>query len=93
MDRTRRWGITLPLHGLSLPEQRELVTALPVLGYTDAWSAELNGVDAFTPLTLASPVGAAAAAGHGHRRDLHPGARRAGGQRGHAGQRWRPAGS
>jgi probable F420-dependent oxidoreductase len=54
MDNTRRWGITLPLHGLSLPEQREIVTALPVLGYTDAWSAELNGVDAFTPLTLAS---------------------------------------
>jgi probable F420-dependent oxidoreductase len=54
MDTTRRWGITLPLHGLSLPEQRDIVTALPVLGYTDAWSAELNGVDAFTPLTLAS---------------------------------------
>lgn len=54
MDVTRRWGITLPLHGLSLPEQRDIVTALPVLGYTDAWSAELNGVDAFTPLTLAS---------------------------------------
>jgi probable F420-dependent oxidoreductase len=54
MDSTRRWGITLPLHGLSLPEQRDIITALPVLGYTDAWSAELNGVDAFTPLTLAS---------------------------------------
>jgi probable F420-dependent oxidoreductase len=54
MDTERRWGITLPLHGLSLPEQREIVTALPVLGYTDAWTAELNGVDAFTPLTLAS---------------------------------------
>jgi probable F420-dependent oxidoreductase len=54
MDRTRRWGLTLPLHGLSLPEQREIITALPILGYTDAWSAELNGVDAFTPLVLAS---------------------------------------
>jgi probable F420-dependent oxidoreductase len=54
MERTRRWGITLPLHGLSLPEQRDIVTALPVLGYTDAWSAELNGIDAFTPLALAS---------------------------------------
>ena len=54
MDRTQRWGITLPLHGLSLPDQREIVTALPILGYTDAWSAELNGVDAFTPLVLAS---------------------------------------
>jgi probable F420-dependent oxidoreductase len=54
MDRTRRWGITLPLHGLSLPDQREIISALPILGYTDAWSAELNGVDAFSPLVLAS---------------------------------------
>jgi probable F420-dependent oxidoreductase len=54
MARMNRWGITLPLHGLSLSEQREVVTALPVLGYTDAWSAELAGVDAFSPLVLAS---------------------------------------
>jgi probable F420-dependent oxidoreductase len=54
MAGTQRWGLTLPLHGLPLAEQREIITALPVLGYTDAWSAELNGVDAFTPLALAS---------------------------------------
>jgi len=54
MDITRRWGITLPLHGLSLAEQRDVVTALPILGYTDAWSSELNGADAFTPLVLAA---------------------------------------
>ena len=54
MARRNRWGITLPLHGLSLSAQREFVTALPVLGYTDAWSAELAGVDAFSPLVLAS---------------------------------------
>jgi probable F420-dependent oxidoreductase len=54
MAGTQRWGLTLPLHGLSLADQREIITALPVLGYTDAWSAELNGVDAFTPLALAS---------------------------------------
>src|SRR5580704_18277408 len=54
MDRTHRWGITVPLPGIPLSEQRELIGALPVLGYTDAWSAELNGVDAFSPLTLAS---------------------------------------
>jgi probable F420-dependent oxidoreductase len=51
---TPRWGITLPLHGYALSEQREIIAALPDLGYTDAWSAELNGVDAFTPLILAS---------------------------------------
>jgi probable F420-dependent oxidoreductase len=49
-----RWGLTLPLTGVPLADQRDLVTALPDLGYTDAWSAELNGIDAFTPLTLAS---------------------------------------
>src|ERR1700727_858666 len=54
MARRNRWGITLPLHGLSLSAQREFVTALPVLGYTDAWTSELAGTDAFSPLVLAS---------------------------------------
>lgn len=54
MEHTPRWGITLPLHGQSLAEQRGVVTELAALGYTDAWSAELNGVDAFTPLALAA---------------------------------------
>ncbi len=49
-----RWGITLPLHGYSLTEQRQVISELADLGYTDAWSAELNGTDAFTPLVLAS---------------------------------------
>jgi probable F420-dependent oxidoreductase len=49
-----RWGLTLPLNGVPLADHRDLVAALPDLGYTDAWSAELNGIDAFTPLTLAS---------------------------------------
>jgi probable F420-dependent oxidoreductase len=54
MESQSRWGLTLPLNGLPLAEQRDLVASLPDLGYTDAWSAELNGVDAFTPLALAS---------------------------------------
>jgi probable F420-dependent oxidoreductase len=49
-----RWGLTLPLTGVPLAAQRELVASLPDLGYTDAWSAELNGIDAFTPLAFAS---------------------------------------
>jgi probable F420-dependent oxidoreductase len=49
-----RWGITLPLPGLALAEQREIIAGLPALGYTDAWSSEVNGTDAFTPLVLAS---------------------------------------
>ncbi|MFC7340062.1 LLM class F420-dependent oxidoreductase [Saccharopolyspora griseoalba] len=50
----RRWGITVSLPGLGLAEQRELIAELPDLGYTDVWSAEANGTDAFTPLALAS---------------------------------------
>ncbi|GAA3946748.1 LLM class F420-dependent oxidoreductase [Actinomadura viridis] len=49
-----RWGLTIPLTGVPLAEHREIVAALPGLGYTDAWSAESNGTDGFTPLALAS---------------------------------------
>lgn len=51
---THRWGLTIPLTGLPLPAHRELVRELPDLGYTDAWSAETAGIDAFSPLVLAS---------------------------------------
>jgi probable F420-dependent oxidoreductase len=54
MASTPRWGITLPLRGTALPDQRGLVAALPDLGYTDAWSSEVNGADAFTPLAAAA---------------------------------------
>ena len=54
MGSQSRWGLTLPLSGLPLAAQQDLVTGLPELGYTDVWSAELNGIDGFTPLTLAS---------------------------------------
>ncbi len=49
-----RWGITVPLPGVPLPAHRELLPELSSLGYTDAWSAETNGPDAFTPLVLAA---------------------------------------
>jgi probable F420-dependent oxidoreductase len=51
---TVRWGLTIPLQGMTLPAQREIVSELPALGYTDAWSAETNGADGFTPLAVAS---------------------------------------
>ena len=47
-----RWGITLPLTGIPLAAHRDLVKSLPDLGYTDVWSAETAGTDAFTPLAL-----------------------------------------
>jgi probable F420-dependent oxidoreductase len=49
-----RWGITLPLPAIGLPEQRHVVAGLSALGYTDAWSSEVNGADAFTPLAVAA---------------------------------------
>jgi probable F420-dependent oxidoreductase len=54
MESTMRWGITLPLRSMPLPAQRDLVAALPDLGYTDAWSSEVNGADAFTPVAAAA---------------------------------------
>src|SRR5262249_5035301 len=54
MGSTPRWGITLPLRSTALADQRDLVAALPDLGYTDAWSSEVNGADAFTPLAVAA---------------------------------------
>jgi probable F420-dependent oxidoreductase len=51
---TPRWGLTVPLTGLSLPDHAELVRAVPSRGYTDLWSSEVAGTDAFTPLAMAS---------------------------------------
>jgi len=48
------YGLTVPLTGLALHAQRDLIASLPELGYTDVWSAEAGGADAFTPLALAS---------------------------------------
>ena len=51
---TPRWGITLPVPDLPLPDHRALVEELVALGYTDVWSAEANGSDAFVPLALSA---------------------------------------
>ena len=50
----QRYGITVPFDGVPLAAQRELFAELPDLGYTDVWSSEVDGADAFTPLVLAS---------------------------------------
>lgn len=46
--------MTIPFDGAPLHAQHEWVAELPDLGYTDVWSHEANGADAFTPLALAS---------------------------------------
>lgn len=50
----RGFGLTIPLDGRPLHAQRDVIADLAARGYTDVWSAETDGVDAFTPLTLAS---------------------------------------
>src|SRR5689334_24949253 len=49
-----RWGITIPVTGVPLADHAALVPALAAAGYTDAWTAEVAGTDAFTPLALVS---------------------------------------
>jgi alkanesulfonate monooxygenase SsuD/methylene tetrahydromethanopterin reductase-like flavin-dependent oxidoreductase (luciferase family) len=48
-----RYGITVPFD-IPLWEHREWFEELISLGYTDLWSAESDGTDAFTPLALAA---------------------------------------
>jgi probable F420-dependent oxidoreductase len=49
-----RYGITIPFDGTPLHAHREWYARLRELGYTDLWSAEVDGSDGFTPLTLAA---------------------------------------
>lgn len=44
----------MPLTGVPVLQHRALVAELGELGYTDVWSAETTGTDAFTPLALAA---------------------------------------
>lgn len=50
----QRYGMTIPFDGIPLHQQRDWIVELADLGYTDVWSSEANGADAFTPLALAS---------------------------------------
>jgi probable F420-dependent oxidoreductase len=51
---TARYGITIPFEGVTLLEHRDWFHRLADLGYTDVWSAEVDGADGFTPLTVAA---------------------------------------
>jgi probable F420-dependent oxidoreductase len=48
------WGLTVPQLGLPLLDHEALIRQLPQWGYTDLWSAETAGTDAFVPLALAA---------------------------------------
>jgi probable F420-dependent oxidoreductase len=51
---SERYGITIPFDGIPLHAHRDWFARLRDLGYTDAWSAEVDGSDGFTPLALAA---------------------------------------
>src|SRR4051794_3505770 len=48
-----RWGMTVPL-GMPLAEHAAVFAGLADAGFTDVWSSEVAGSDAFTPLALAA---------------------------------------
>ena len=50
----QRYGMTIPVDGLPLNEQQAVAAELESLGYTDVWSSEAMGADAFTPLAIAA---------------------------------------
>src|SRR5215218_3628637 len=49
-----RWGLTLPLPGITLADHERHVKAAEAAGYTDLWSGETAGPDGFTPLALSA---------------------------------------
>jgi probable F420-dependent oxidoreductase len=51
---TSRYGITIPFDGVTLLEHREWFHRVADLGYTDVWSAEVDGADGFSPLFVAA---------------------------------------
>ncbi len=46
--------MTIPFNDVPLAEHAALFRELADLGYTDVWSSEVDGADAFTPLVLAA---------------------------------------
>lgn len=54
MTTTQRWGFSIPLAGVGLNDHRATMEEAERLGYSDAWSLEVDGTDAFTPLAIAA---------------------------------------
>ncbi len=48
------YGITIPFEGVTLADHERWFHRMADLGYADVWSAEVDGTDGFTPLTLAA---------------------------------------
>src|SRR5262245_5266436 len=50
--RRKRWSLSVPLDGFTLAEHGEIAREAERLGYTDAWSFEVDGIDCFSPLAV-----------------------------------------
>lgn len=48
----KRWSLSVPIEEVSLAEHAEVARQAEQLGYTDAWSLEVDGTDCFSPLAL-----------------------------------------
>ncbi|MBI4635952.1 MAG: LLM class F420-dependent oxidoreductase [Candidatus Rokubacteria bacterium] len=48
----KRWSLSVPLDGFPLAAHAEIAREAERLGYTDAWSLEVDGVDCFAPLAV-----------------------------------------
>jgi probable F420-dependent oxidoreductase len=49
---TKRWSLSIPIDGFTLTEHAEIAREAERLGYTDAWSFEVDGIDCFSPLAV-----------------------------------------
>lgn len=50
----QRLGYTLPFEGVTLPDHAEVMKRAEQMGYTDAWTGEVDATDGFTPLAVAA---------------------------------------
>jgi len=48
----KRWSLSVPMEGFAMGELGDVAREAERLGYTDAWSFEVDGVDCFTPLAV-----------------------------------------
>jgi len=48
----KRWALSVPLDGFTLAEHVDIAREGERLGYKDAWSFEVDGVDCFSPLAV-----------------------------------------
>jgi probable F420-dependent oxidoreductase len=48
----KRWALSVPMDGFTLAEHADIAREGERLGYTDAWSFEVDHVDCFSPLAV-----------------------------------------